>query len=117
VHRVLSDGTGSFTRGVQDFLPSRVATADIRLTDVTADGRSDLVAFNRSNASVYVGLGTRDGVFDFSRIEQMLPQDDWSQFILMTGDVNGDNLQDVLWINETRNSRVYVGLAREDDAL
>lgn len=117
VHRVLSDGNGSFTSGIQDFLPSRVAAADIRLADVTADGRSDLVAFNRSNPAVYVGLGTRDGVFDFSRVEQTLPTDDWSQFILVTGDFNGDGLQDVLWINEAPSSRFYIGLARAEDAL
>jgi hypothetical protein len=35
----------------------------------------------------------------------------------VTGDVNGDRLQDVLWINEAPNSRIYVGLAREESAL
>ncbi|HHP7237849.1 thiol-activated cytolysin family protein [Longibacter sp.] len=117
VHRSLSDGAGSFTSGVQDFLPSPVAAADIRLADVTGEGRSDLVAFDRSNPSIYVGLGTENGVFDFSRAEQALPQDDWSQFTPLTGDFNGDRLQDVLWINEAPSSRVYVGLARQDDAL
>jgi len=117
VHRSLSDGAGSFTNGVQDFLPSPVAAADIRLADVTGEGRSDLVAFDRSNPSIYVGLGTENGVFDFARAEQTLPPDDWSQFTPLTGDFNGDRLQDVLWINEAPSSRVYVGLARQDDAL
>ena len=117
VHRSLSDGSGSFTSGAQTFLPSRVATADIRLADVTGEGRNDLVAFNRAAPAVYVGLGTPSGVFDFSRIEQALPQDDWSQFVLRMGDFNGDRLHDILWINEVPNSRVYVGVARESDAL
>ncbi|NBC17306.1 MAG: hypothetical protein GVY18_08345 [Bacteroidetes bacterium] len=117
VHRVLSDGNGSFTPTRGTFMRPAVAAADIRLADVTADGRSDLVAFDRSTPSVYVGLGTRDGIFDFSRIEQTLPPDDWSQFTFVTGDFNGDGLQDVLWTNETSNSRFYIGLAREDDAL
>ncbi len=118
VHRVLSDGNGSFTSTRGTFLPSPVAAADIRLADVTADGRSDLVAFNPSNSSVYVGLGTQDGIFDFSRVEQPLPQqDEWTQFALVTGDFNGDQLQDVLWITEAPGSRFYIGLAREGDAL
>ena len=117
VHRVLSDGNGSFTPTRGTFLPSPVAAADVRLADVTADGRSDLVAFDRSNPSVYVGLGTQDGIFDFSRAEQTLPQDDWSQFVFLTGDFNGDGLQDVLWTNETPNSRFYVGLSRDDASI
>jgi len=117
VHRVLSDGNGSFTSTRGTFLPSPVASANIRLADVTADGRSDLVAFDPANSSVYVGLGTQDGIFDFSRAEQTLPSDEWSQFALVTGDFNGDQLQDVVWINEAPSSRFYIGLARAADAL
>ena len=118
VHRVLSDGNGSFTPTRGTFLPSPVAAEDIRLADVTADGRSDLVAFDQSTSSVYVGLGTQDGIFDFSRVEQTLPQhDEWSQFAFVTGDFNGDQLQDVLWITEAPGSRFYIGLAREDGTL
>ncbi|NBC86400.1 MAG: hypothetical protein GVY25_09435, partial [Bacteroidetes bacterium] len=117
VHRVLSDGNGSFTPTRGTFLPSPVAAADIRLADVTADGRSDLVAFDQSTSSVYVGLGTQDGIFDFSRVEQTLPQDEWSQFAFVTGDFNGDGLQDVLWTTEAPSSRFYIGLARQEDAL
>jgi hypothetical protein len=110
---VLSDGSGSFTPTSGTFLPSTVAATDIRLTDVTGDGRSDLVAFDPSNSSIYVGLGTQDGIFDFSRVEQTFPQqEEWSQFAFVTGDFNGDQLQDVLWTTEAPSSRFYIGLAR-----
>jgi hypothetical protein len=39
---------------------------------------------------------------------------DGPQFTLVTGEFNGDRLQDVLWINETQNRRFYIGLAREN---
>jgi hypothetical protein len=117
VHRSLSNGAGSFTSGPQTFLPAPVAANDIRLVDATGESRSDLVAFDRSNRSVYVGLGTENGVFDFSPAEQTLPPDNWSQFTFVTGDFNGDRLQDVLWINEAPSSRFYIGLAREERAL
>jgi hypothetical protein len=120
VHRVLSDGTGSFTNGVLQRLETPGGSENrlaVRLADVSGEGRSDLVVHNWTQRSTYVGLGTSDGSFDFSRAAQTLPPDDWSQFTLVTGDVNGDRLQDVLWINEAPNSRIYVGLAREESAL
>lgn len=120
VHRVLSDGNGSFTAGNLDRLKTNGGADNrisVRLADVSGEGRSDLVVHNWTQRSTYVGLGTSDGSFDFSRAEQTLPPDDWSQFVLLTGDFNGDGLQDVLWINEAPSSRVYIGLAREDDAL
>lgn len=117
VHRVLSDGRGSFASGTFQRLDSPGSVTDVLLADVSGEGRSDLVVFNRSAPSVYVGLGTRDGVFDLSRARQTLPQDDWSQFTMRTGDFNGDRLQDVLWINEAPNSRFYVGLARDDSGI
>ena len=121
VHRVVSDGTGSFTNGVLQRLKTPGGSGNrlaVRLADVSGEGRSDLVVHNWTQRSTYVGLGTSDGSFDFdSRIEQTLPPDDWSQFTLVTGDFNGDRLQDVLWINEAPNSRIYVGLAREESAV
>jgi len=120
VHRVLSDGNGSFIAGNLDRLRTNGGSENrisVRLADVTGEGRSDLVVHNWTARETYVGLGTSDGSFDFSRAAQAVPQDDWSQFILATGDFNGDRLQDVLWINEAPSSRVYVGLARQDDAL
>jgi len=116
-HRVLSDGNGSFTAVTSVKLQTSAKSSIVRLADVSGEGRSDIVAFDQSNSKLRVSLGTSDGSFDFSRVEQTLPQDEWSQFAFVIGDFNGDGLQDVLWINETRNSRFYIGLAREGDAL
>ncbi|NBC26673.1 MAG: hypothetical protein GVY08_07425 [Bacteroidetes bacterium] len=116
-HRVLSAGNGSFTVGPFVKLQTPGGSSEVRLADVSGEGRSDLVAFDRANGTVRVRLGTQDGSFDFSRDDQTLPQDEWSQFAFVTGDFNGDQLQDVLWINEAPESQFYIGLARQDNAL
>ena len=117
-HRVLSDGNGSFTVGPFVKLQTPGGSSEIRLADVSGEGRSDLVAFDLESSTIRVRLGTQDGSFDFSRDDQTLPQDDeWSQFAFVTGDFNGDGLQDVLWTNEKQDSRFYIGLAREDGTL
>ena len=118
IHRLLSDGNGSFTPTGGIFMRPPIDAENFRLADVTADGRSDLIALDQSTSSVYVGLGTQEGIFDFSRVEQTLPQqDEWSQFAFVTGDFNGDGLQDVILINEVPESRFYIGLAREGNEL
>ncbi len=87
---------------------------ETRLLDVNGDGRMD-VLFNRMgpvNRS-YVGLGSNDAVFDFSRVSQDHPAgDQWAQFEILTGDVNGDSREDIVYVNADATNRVYVGIAR-----
>jgi len=53
------------------------------------------------------GLG-----FTFNRVSQSLPPAiDWSGFEWLIGDVNGDGLDDVLWIGSETMSGVYVGVS------
>jgi hypothetical protein len=84
------------------------------LLDVNGDGRMD-VLFNRMGTvnRSYIGLGGPDGKFDFSRISQDHPAgDQWAQFKILTGDINGDSREDVIYLNADATNRVYTGLAR-----
>jgi hypothetical protein len=120
IHRNLSQGDGQFAFPDPDFYyqPARSDKLLAQLADVNADGRDDFVLYNQTRDETHVGLGTTEGTFDFSRAPQTRPQrDDWSQFRLLVGDVNGDRRDDVLWVDESARNRIYVGLARESDAL
>jgi hypothetical protein len=87
----------------------------VRLLDVNGDGRKDILlnrmgAVNRS----YIGLGRSNAVFDFSRVSQDHPvNDQWGQFDILTGDINGDSREDVIYVNADATNTVYVGIARD----
>ena len=86
----------------------------LRLLDVNGNGRKDLL-MNRMgtvNRSI-IGLGRSDGSFDFSRIYQNHPDgDQWAQFEILVGDINGDSREDVIYVNADATNTVYVGLSR-----
>jgi len=88
---------------------------ETRLLDVNGDGRKDVI-FNRMgpvNRS-YVGLGSSDGRFDFSRVSQDHPAaDQWAQFEILTGDINGDGREDIVYNNADATNSVYVAIAKE----
>jgi hypothetical protein len=60
-----------------------------------------------------IGLGRNSGNMDFSRISQVHPAgDQWSQFEILVGDINGDSREDVIYVNADATNTVYVGLSR-----
>lgn len=120
IHRNISQGNGQFVFPTPDSYaqPAKTDRLSSRLADVNADGRDDFVLYNRTRDETHVGLGTAEGTFDFSRVPQThSQQDDWSQFRLLVGDVNGDRLEDVIWVDASTRNRVYVGLARASGPL
>jgi hypothetical protein len=86
--------------------------------DFNGDGRSDIV-FNQLSAGgnrVKVGLGGLTGSFTFNSIPQDHPvfgvnwaQVDGSALVM---DVNGDSRDDLVWVNPSTPSEIYVALAK-----
>ncbi|MEM8487344.1 MAG: thiol-activated cytolysin family protein [Bacteroidota bacterium] len=116
VHKDLTTGgVPALVEGDLQWLEEEAGPFEIRLLDVNGDGRKDLLinsmeSVNRS----FIGLGTSTGDFDFGRISQDHPIfDDWSQFEILVGDVNGDGRDDVIYNNADASNDVYVGLAKE----
>ncbi len=116
IHRDLTTGgTPALVEGPLQNAPSGEGPFELRLLDVNGDGRKDLLmntmdTVNRS----FIGLGRTNGEFDLGRISQDHPAfDDWSQFNILVGDINGDNREDVIYNNADASNDVYVGLAKE----
>ncbi|MEO0576015.1 MAG: thiol-activated cytolysin family protein [Pseudomonadota bacterium] len=104
-----NDGPG----GLAEWAP------DMYLVDVDGNGTDDLLindkgyGNNLSNA-IGVGLSVAGGSeFTFTRVSQTLaPTEDWSQYVLVTGDINDDGREDVLWIANAVTNSVYSAIAR-----
>ncbi len=117
VHRDLStEGTTGVEIGPLQYIHRENGPYDwqLRLLDVNGDGRKDLLANALETVNhLVIGLGKSDGDFDFSRISQDHPAgEQWPQFQVLTGDINGDLRADVVYVNADATNSVYVGLAR-----
>ena len=117
VHRNLStEGTTGIVAGSLQWIHREGGPYDwqVRLLDVNGDGRKDLLANSLETVNhLVVGLGKSDGDFDFSRVSQDHPaSDQWPQFQILTGDINGDLREDVVYVNADATNTVYVGLSR-----
>jgi len=118
IQRDLSSSTPlSLTAGVRQDLENIAEGANdyvLRLLDVNGNGRKDLL-MNRMgtvNRSI-IGLARSDGSFDFTRVSQDHPAgDQWAQFDILVGDINGDSREDVIYVNADATNTVYVGIAR-----
>ncbi|MFW6201025.1 MAG: FG-GAP-like repeat-containing protein [Gemmatimonadota bacterium] len=116
-----SDGSGQFVLSArQDSVAGPASTEFVPLVaDVTGDGRADLIwndlglgdaVVNR----VYVALGTTNGEFSAAVEPQTHPETsvDWTQYEVLTADVNGDGKVDIVWNHPAVTNRVYVALSK-----
>ncbi|MEL6868392.1 MAG: thiol-activated cytolysin family protein [Pseudomonadota bacterium] len=94
-------------------------SSDIYLVDVDGNGTDDMLINdkgygNNLTNSIGVGLAIAGGSeFTFTRVAQTLaPAEDWSQYRLLSGDINDDGRTDVLWISNAAVNSVFAAVAR-----
>jgi hypothetical protein len=96
----------------------RAATFNFFLADINADGAQDVVMNNLSDAGnvVNIGLSTSNGSFNFNIATQYHPSASelWLQFNnrLFVGRMNGDQKDDLIWVEEASTMKIYVALAK-----
>jgi hypothetical protein len=81
------------------------------LGDVNGDGCSDLIWNEAAETNrVYLALGSADGNFQFLPAQDH-PDQGWTGFETLVGDVNGDGQSDLVWYPSGDPDRVAVALA------
>jgi hypothetical protein len=121
-----SNGDGSFTRSAFQSIPSNGNWKYYQtyIGDVNGDGRQDLIWNSAGLGSVsdanyvYVGLSNGDGSFERQDRQKLNPSGGWGSYQTFTGDVNGDDLDDLIWNSVYQNpdaaNYVYIGLSNGD---
>lgn len=116
VFRSINGGAASFTAHDGVEVPG-TGPATAYVGDFNDDDRSDLLLLHRSSGihRLTVGLGATDGSFNFASGTQEHPDPvgfgSGSDLVLI-GDVNGDDRDDVVWVDVTNGMHVMVALAR-----
>jgi hypothetical protein len=115
IYGILNMLPGSQDYPAGDWSASRAATGD-----VTGEGRGDLIwnALSSDANRFALGLGRADGRFDLVTERRRSGSENWSDFELHVGDVNGDRRDDLVWVDARHTrSRIYVSLAAGDSTF
>ncbi len=84
---------------------------DVLTGDVNGDGRTDLIWNETTDTNrTYVGLSNGNGTFTFLGAQDRSERG-WSNYDVLTGDVNGNGRTDLIWNETTNTNRTYVGLS------
>ena len=123
IHRGFGQASGSFTFPRAQFVPrpENAGPLTTLIGDFNDDGSNDILWNDLSgNANhLWVGLGNEGGTFDFTADSQEHPATegssvDWTAYkdSARVLDVNGDSIDDVVWVAREGIFRIYVALGR-----
>ncbi|MEM9987591.1 MAG: VCBS repeat-containing protein, partial [Bacteroidota bacterium] len=89
-----------------------------RIINGNTDAKSDLLYYYvapDSQVRIYLDMANASGGFRVSQPQDIVKETgfDWEDFRLLTGDVNGDGIEDLIWTDQSNglsNNRVLTGL-------
>lgn len=90
---------------------------DVEVMDIEGDGDADILYNLRTGSDnlIYVARGQNGAAFDFSVARVRHPDSDesnWSQYQMYTGDINGDNRDDIIWVWPGQTNRIYTAIGK-----
>ncbi len=114
VYVSLSRAGGTFEhRDVQRVATPCAGTCALRMGDFNGDGHADL-AWNALGSENVVGVVLGDASGNFANVlaaQEHTSVEDWASYTWVTGDVDGNGTEDLIWVRPTAEARVFVARA------
>jgi hypothetical protein len=118
VFKAISSGGIDNNRVTTSLLKGSLSNCKFYLADINADGAMDIVlnTLNENGNTVNIGLSVNNGTFNWDIASQYHPSTDesWQQFNsrLFVGRSNSDQKDDLIWVDESAEMKIYVALAK-----
>jgi hypothetical protein len=118
VFKAISSGGIDNNRVTTSLLKGSLSNCKFYLADINADGAMDIVlnTLNENGNTVNIGLSVNNGTFNWDIASQYHPSTDesWQQFNnrLFVGRSNIDQKDDLIWVDESAEMKIYVALAK-----
>jgi hypothetical protein len=118
VFKAINSGGIDNNRVTTSLLKGSLSNCKFYLADINADGAMDIVlnTLNENGNTVNIGLSVNNGTFNWDIASQYHPSTDesWQQFNnrLFVGRSNSDQKDDLIWVDESAEMKIYVALAK-----
>ncbi|MEL7341544.1 MAG: VCBS repeat-containing protein, partial [Bacteroidota bacterium] len=99
------------------------ASFNSRVLNGNSDTKTDLLQYftnpsTEDKVTIYVDVATSSEEYIFGDAQDLVQEDvNWNDFELLIGDVNGDGIDDLVWVDESdgsSNNRIITGLGNTD---